>query len=83
MQCIPRVMHEHQIIPEEKSKDEVWQVLGWPYGTSVAMARIVCSGMFDRLPDMKIVTHHLRAMIRISKAEWGHYGISFVLCNVG
>jgi uncharacterized protein len=64
---------------EEKSKYEIWQVLGWPYGTSVAMARIVCLGMFDRLPDMKIVTHHLGAMIRISKAEWGHYGISFVL----
>jgi predicted TIM-barrel fold metal-dependent hydrolase len=48
---------------EERSKYEIWQVLGWPYETSVAMARIVFSGMFDRLPDMKIVTHHLGAMI--------------------
>lgn len=34
---------------EQRSKYEIWQVLGWPYETSVAMARIVFSGMFDRL----------------------------------
>ncbi len=48
---------------EAKSKYEIWQVLGWPYETSVAMARLVFSGMFDRLPEMRIVTHHLGAMI--------------------
>jgi predicted TIM-barrel fold metal-dependent hydrolase len=48
---------------EAKSKYEIWQVLGWPYETSVAMARIVFSGMLDRLPEMKIITHHLGAMI--------------------
>jgi uncharacterized protein len=48
---------------EAKSKYEIWQVLGWPYETSVAMARIVFSGMFDRLPEMTIITHHLGAMI--------------------
>jgi predicted TIM-barrel fold metal-dependent hydrolase len=48
---------------EAKSKYEIWQVLGWPYETSVAMARIVFSGLLDRLPEMKIVTHHLGAMI--------------------
>jgi aminocarboxymuconate-semialdehyde decarboxylase len=44
---------------EAKSRFEIWQVLGWPHETSVAMARIVFSGMFDRLPNLKIVTHHL------------------------
>jgi len=48
---------------EAKSKYEIWQVLGWPYETSVAMARIVFSGLFDRLPDMRIITHHCGAMI--------------------
>ena len=48
---------------EPKSKFEIWQVLGWPYETSVAMARIVFSGLFDRLPELRIVTHHLGAMI--------------------
>jgi predicted TIM-barrel fold metal-dependent hydrolase len=48
---------------EAKSKYEIWQVLGWPYETSVAMARMVFSGFFDRLPELRIVTHHLGAMI--------------------
>ncbi len=48
---------------EPKSKYEIWQVLGWPYETSVAMARLVFSGMFDHLPELKIITHHLGAMI--------------------
>jgi predicted TIM-barrel fold metal-dependent hydrolase len=48
---------------EKKSKYEIWQVLGWPYETSVAMARMVFSGMLDRLPEMVLITHHLGAMI--------------------
>jgi uncharacterized protein len=48
---------------EQKSKFEIWQVLGWPYETSVAMARLVFSGLLDRFPEMVIVTHHLGAMI--------------------
>ncbi|HWI79205.1 MAG TPA: amidohydrolase family protein [Ramlibacter sp.] len=48
---------------ESKSQYEIWQVLGWPYETSVAMARIVFSGMFERLPEMRVVTHHCGAMI--------------------
>ena len=50
-------------IDEEKSKYEIWQVLGWPYETSVAMSRMVFSKFFDRLPNLKIVTHHLGGMI--------------------
>ncbi|SNS88146.1 aminocarboxymuconate-semialdehyde decarboxylase [Noviherbaspirillum humi] len=48
---------------ETKSKYEIWQVLGWPYETSAAMARIVFSGLFDRLPEMRIITHHCGGMI--------------------
>jgi len=48
---------------EPKSKYEIWQVLGWPFETSVAMARIVFSGMFVRLPKMRIITHHCGGMI--------------------
>ncbi len=47
---------------EDKSKFEIWQVLGWPYETSVAMARIVFSGMLERLPELRIITHHCGAM---------------------
>jgi uncharacterized protein len=48
---------------EEKSKYEIWQVLGWPYETSAAMARMVFSGLFDKLPALRLITHHLGAMI--------------------
>jgi uncharacterized protein len=48
---------------EPKSKYEIWQVLGWPFETSVAMARIVFSGMFVTLPKMRIITHHCGGMI--------------------
>ena len=44
---------------EAKSRYEMWWCFGWPYETSVAMARLVFSGVFDRHPGLKIVTHHL------------------------
>ena len=48
---------------EEKSKYEIWWTFGWPYETSVAMSRIVFAGLFDRYPGLKILSHHLGAMI--------------------
>ena len=48
---------------EEKSKYEIWWTFGWPYETSAAMARLVFSGMMDRLPDLKVLAHHLGAMV--------------------
>ena len=47
---------------ESKSLFEIWWTFGWPYETSVAMARLVFSGIFDRHPALKIITHHLGAM---------------------
>jgi predicted TIM-barrel fold metal-dependent hydrolase len=48
---------------EKKSHFEIWWCFGWPYDSSVAMARLVFSGLFDRHPDLKIITHHMGAMI--------------------
>jgi uncharacterized protein len=47
---------------ESRSEYEIWWALGWPYETSVAMARLVFSGTFDRHPNLKIITHHMGAM---------------------
>jgi aminocarboxymuconate-semialdehyde decarboxylase len=44
---------------ETKSRFEMWWCFGWPYETTVAMARLVFAGVFDRHPGLKIVTHHL------------------------
>ncbi|HVA94993.1 MAG TPA: amidohydrolase family protein [Candidatus Dormibacteraeota bacterium] len=48
---------------EKKSKYELWWVFGWPYETSVAMARILFAGYLDRFPNLKIITHHMGAMV--------------------
>jgi uncharacterized protein len=50
-------------VTEKKSKFELWWVFGWPYETSIAMARIIFAGYFDQFPNLKIITHHLGAMI--------------------
>jgi predicted TIM-barrel fold metal-dependent hydrolase len=57
---------------EDKSKYEIWWAFGWPYETSVAMSRIVFSGLFDRFPDLKIITHHLGGMIPYFEGRVGH-----------
>jgi predicted TIM-barrel fold metal-dependent hydrolase len=47
---------------EERSQYEIWWTFGWPYDTSVAMARLVFAGYFDRFPNLKVITHHMGAM---------------------
>jgi predicted TIM-barrel fold metal-dependent hydrolase len=48
---------------EKKSKYEIWWTFGWPYETSTCMARMVFSGILDKLPKLKVITHHMGAMI--------------------
>ncbi|WP_217430741.1 amidohydrolase family protein [Sphingomonas bacterium] len=48
---------------EPKSRYEIWQVMGWPYETTAAMARMVFSGLFDRVPGLRILTHHCGGML--------------------
>jgi predicted TIM-barrel fold metal-dependent hydrolase len=48
---------------EKKSHYEIWWTFGWPYETSVAMAHMVFAGLFDRLPNLKIITHHFGGMV--------------------
>lgn len=38
---------------------DLMHVLGWPYETSLIWTRLVLSGLMDRLPQLKVVTHHL------------------------
>ncbi|HEY2137684.1 MAG TPA: amidohydrolase family protein [Xanthobacteraceae bacterium] len=43
---------------EKASRYQVWQQMGWPYDTTSAMYRIVFSGVFERYPGIRIITHH-------------------------
>jgi predicted TIM-barrel fold metal-dependent hydrolase len=57
---------------EMSSQFEIWWTFGWPYETSVAMARMVFAGFFDRHPDLKIITHHMGGMIPYFEGRIGH-----------
>ncbi len=59
-------------LTEDRSQYEIWWTFGWPYETSVAMARLVFSGLFDRHPNLKIITHHLGAMIPYFEGRVGY-----------
>ncbi len=48
---------------EKRSKYDLWWAFGWPYETTIAMGRLVFGGLFDRHPDLAVITHHLGAML--------------------
>ena len=50
-------------LTEQASEYEIWWTFGWPYDTSAAMARIVFAGLFDKWPSLKIIAHHMGAMV--------------------
>jgi predicted TIM-barrel fold metal-dependent hydrolase len=39
------------------------KILGWPFDTSLALARLVFGGVMDRHPDLKLIPHHMGSMI--------------------
>lgn len=48
---------------ENESKYRVAFLFGWVYETTVAMTRLVFSGVFDRYPQIKFLTHHCGGMV--------------------
>ena len=48
---------------EEFSKYRLWTKLGWPYATAMAVYRLVYSGVIERFPGLKVVTHHCGGLI--------------------
>ena len=48
---------------EDHSRYYIYQMFGWPYETTAAMVRLVFSGMFDKYPGIKFITHHCGAML--------------------
>ncbi len=50
-------------VNEDDSRYGLFLVLGWPYETSVAMARLVLSGVIGRHPNLDIIVHHGGGMI--------------------
>jgi predicted TIM-barrel fold metal-dependent hydrolase len=50
-------------VTEKQSEDEIWFSFGWPYETTACMTRLIYSGLFDELPSLKIISHHMGGMI--------------------
>jgi predicted TIM-barrel fold metal-dependent hydrolase len=48
---------------EKESRYLLFAIFGWPFETSLAMARLVFSGVMEAYPNIKIITHHCGAMI--------------------
>jgi len=48
---------------EDSSRYMLWQAFGWPYETTLAMARLVLSGTLKRHPGLRIIVHHAGAMV--------------------
>ncbi len=48
---------------EKRPKYITVHLFGWPYETTMAMARLVFSGIFDRFPNLKVITHHAGGMV--------------------
>ncbi len=48
---------------EDKSMYRISSLFGWPYETTVAMTRLVFSGILERYPNLKFITHHCGGMV--------------------
>jgi len=60
---------------EDKSKYLIASIFGWPYETTVAMTRLVFSGILEKYPNLKVVTHHCGGMVPYYEQRiHQHYG---------
>jgi predicted TIM-barrel fold metal-dependent hydrolase len=61
---LPIFIHpsKHQFAPdypgEVDSKYDLFGLVGWPHTTTMAMLRLVMSGVLEKYPRLKFVTHH-------------------------
>ena len=58
-------------LTENRSLYEIWWTFGWPYETSVALARLVFSRIMQDLPQLKIITHHAGGMVSFFEGRVG------------
>jgi aminocarboxymuconate-semialdehyde decarboxylase len=48
---------------ETASFHQLFSIIGWPYDTTAAMLRLIFAGIFEKLPTIKFITHHLGGMV--------------------
>ncbi|HEX2964193.1 MAG TPA: amidohydrolase family protein [Syntrophorhabdaceae bacterium] len=50
-------------LTEKVSEYYMFSLFGWPYDTTAAMARLVFSGIMEKYPTLKVLTHHMGGMV--------------------
>ncbi len=72
---------------EQDSKYLIWQVFGWPYESTAAVARLVFSGIMQTHPGLKILVHHTAAMVPFfhgrMKAMFDQFSEDFAILTEG
>lgn len=64
-------------VDENESKYLIWHLWGLVYETTISMTRLVFSGVLERYPRLKIITHHCGAMVPyFSERIVNHYNQS-------
>ena len=57
---------------EKYSKYSLFNTFGWPYETTLAMSRLVFSGIMEKYPTLKFISHHCGAMLPFFRGRVGH-----------
>lgn len=64
---VPILLHPSNPPPAQSRNYELdyslMLLFGWPYETTLALSRLVLSGVLDKFPRLKIVSHHMGGMI--------------------
>lgn len=62
---------------ETESKYLIWHMWGLVWETTVSLTRFVFSGVLEKYPNLKIITHHCGAMVPyFSERIINHYNFS-------
>jgi predicted TIM-barrel fold metal-dependent hydrolase len=69
---------------EKASLYNLYDLFGWIYETSTAMMRLIYSGVMEKYPNLKIITHHAGAMIPFLERriiDFADFGEMFMNAN--
>jgi predicted TIM-barrel fold metal-dependent hydrolase len=58
---------------EKQSQFRIAATFGWPYETTTAMNRLVFSGILEKYPNLKFITHHCGGMIPYYAARMAQF----------
>jgi uncharacterized protein len=56
--------------PPETAPFLLWQVVGWPFDTTITVCRLMFTGIYDRHPNLKLIAHHGGGLIPYLSARF-------------